>query len=364
MFEWNWQNPIKKEVGNIICGDALKVLPTLQPGSVDMLITSPPYWSCRDYGVEEQLGREETYEEYLDKLLAIFNEARRVLKEPGSVWVNIGDVYSSGNNLGNILRKERVGTPSKKLHTSCPKKSLIGLPMRFCIKMIDNGWILRNTIIWHKPNCVPISCKDRFTTDFEYLYFFTKRPHYYFEQQLEPSIWASRDKRSLIKGGVASNGKSETGIYATKGAAFRQDGMRNKRAVWTINTQPHREAHYAVYPEELCRIPISACCPEFICDVCGQPKLKKYSFGYRGATPHKGKNENSAVNGTLRTDPSIVKEVLYEECSCKATFHPGIVLDPFFGIGTTGVVAKHLGRNFLGIDINPEYCRIAEERIA
>lgn len=167
------------------------------------------------------------------------------------------------------------------------------------------GFILRNTIIWHKPNQMPSSAKDRFTVDFEKIFFFVKQPtDYYFEQQLEKSIWAEYDKRSEVKGGVKSNGKSATGKYATSKVAYTEGGMRNVRTVWSINTEPFPEAHFATYPEKLVKRMIEAGCPE-----------------------------------------------------------NGLVLDPFMGAGTTAVVAKKLNRNYTGFELNPKYKLIAENRL-
>ncbi len=270
----------------ILEGDSLAVLRALPSESIDCVMTSPPYWGLRDYGVNDQLGLEPTFQEYITKLCDTFDEIKRVLKEEGTCWVNLGDTY-------------------------LPGKSLAQIPSRFSIEMINRGWILRNTIIWYKPNCMPSPAKDRFTVDFEYVFFFSKSKKYYFETQYEPhkrgTPQAERDYQRMMKGREEFKGERE-GI---KKETLAQNSFvagnplgRNKRTVWRISPKPFPEAHFAVYPEELCETPIRAGCP-------------------------KG----------------------------------GIVLDPFFGSGTTGLVALKQGKDFIGIELNKEYIQIAEKRL-
>lgn len=314
-------------MNKIYQGDALAVLKTLPSESVHCVVTSPPYWALRDYGVEGQLGLEPTFQEYITKLCDIFDEVKRVLRNDGTLWVNIGDTYMGnssysakgrqgfGNDKIGMMNKKQWLDPKNPTPTKLRarehvesgqiiEKSLCQIPSRFAIEMSNRDWILRNEIIWHKPNCMPSSVKDRFTVDFEKVFFFVKSKKYYFETQYEKAIWAEKDARSKIKGGKLSGGKTATGNYATNRVAYSNGGMKNKRAVWTVTTKPFKEAHFATYPETLIEPMIKAGCP-------------------------KG----------------------------------GIVLDPFFGAGTTGLVAKKLGRNYLGIELNPEYIKIAEERI-
>lgn len=260
----------------VICGDALTVLQSLQRESINMCCTSPPYFSLRDYGVAGQLGLEPTYTEYITKLCDVFDEVKRVLRGDGTLWVNMGDSYSgsSGGHPSPFQAKARRFnyTFPKPPRTDIPKKSLYLIPFRFSIAMVQRGWILRNVLIWKKPNALPESVTDRFTVDFEYLFFFTKSRHYYFEQQFEPAVY--------------------------------QQGLRNKRSVFSINTRPLAANHFAAYPEELVETPITAGCP----------------LG-------------------------------------------GIVLDPFLGSGTTALVARRLGKQWLGIELNPAYVRLALERL-
>lgn len=298
-----------KILNKIINGNSLEVLKTIPDNSIDCCITSPPYWGLRDYGHDEQLGSEKHFKDFINNLCNIFDEIKRVLKDTGTCFVNLGDTYGtqSGGMAGGYTEPKyghtetrKVKQPNINMH-----KSLCLIPERFAIEMIDRGWTLRNQIIWHKPNQMPSSAKDRFTVDFEKVFFFVKKPNgYYFEQQLEKSIWAEFDKRSEVKGGVKSNGKSASGIYATNKVVYTEGGMRNVRTVWTVNTEPSTEAHFATYPQRLVERMLKAGCPE-----------------------------------------------------------NGIVLDPFFGSGTTGIYAKKSNRNYVGIELNNEYVKIAENRL-
>lgn len=297
------------ETNKIIQGDCLEVLKTLPNDSVDCVITSPPYWALRDYGVAGQLGLESSFQEYITKLCNIFDEIKRVLKPTGTCWVNIGDTYGGTGKKSDTNDKYKKGLvrdfdrPNGKEKQKC----LLQIPARFSIEMINRGWILRNEIIWHKPNAMPSSALDRFTVDFEKVFFFTKNKKYYFEQQLEKSIWAEKDKR-FITGKITKSGKSTSDngkqYQISTSGAFRKDGKRNVRAVWKIPTKGYKESHFATYPEALIEPMVKAGCP---------------------------------VHGTI--------------------------LDPFFGAGTTGVVSKKNNRNYIGIELNVSYIDIAQKRI-
>ena len=372
----------------IICGDALQVLKEMPDESIDCVMTSPPYWALRDYGtavweggdpkcehkvgratrggltefqkgnkgsfgdeaiktgqrcphcgakrIDRQLGLEPTFQEYITKLCDIFDEVKRVLKKTGTCWVNMGDTYGGSGKGVCKNNTERLHKDRKKQKESWnfkekPKvdnyisKSLCQIPSRFAIEMTNRGWILRNEIVWHKPNCMPSSARDRFTVDFEKLFFFVKSKKYWFETQYEPftpdSDMAYRQtlrlgKQYKVKGPYEKNtplthkaghrdwqqGMNERGKDAVM--QIHLDRGRNKRCVWRICPKPFEEAHFAVYPEELCEIPIMAGCPE-----------------------------------------------------------KGIALDPFAGAGTTAVVAKKLVRNYIGIELNPAYVKMSEERL-
>ena len=220
-------------------GDALTMLRTLPDKSVHMVITSPPYWSLRDYHVAGQLGLEPSYDEYIAKLCEVFEEVKRVLRSDGTCWVNLADSYSGSNGGHPSKRQKKVQrfgcTIPVMPRTSISRKSLCLIPFRFATEMTRRGWLLRNTIIWQKPNVIPESVKDRFTIDFEYLFLFAKSPHYYFQQRFEPSTQpVTRRDRPAV---------------------------RNKRCVWAIPTKGFPGNHFATYPEALLETPITAGCP-------------------------------------------------------------------------------------------------------
>jgi len=385
----------------LICGDSLEMLKTLPSESVNCVMTSPPYWALRDYGIEPQvwggtpdcqhefnlkeirtgqthwnkggklipykerkirngtkreigfclkcgawkgsLGLEPTFNLFISHLCDIFDEVKRVLKRTGSCWVNIGDAYA-GLKVGKTDKKvaDYVKDTQINLRKDCQEienKNLCLIPFRFALEMQNRGWILRNVIIWHKPNCMPSSVKDRFTVDFEYLFFFVKNKKYWFETQYELAQECSiarlnravSNKNKWVNGANGQtphnlsqpkpnrNYKGGDGVGRKNNCAIStyqfEEGDylvspwdpkkgRNKRCVWTITTKPYKEAHFATYPEALCETPIKAGCPK-----------------------------------------------------------DGTVLDLFCGSGTTGTVAKRLGRNFIGIELNPTYIKLAEKRI-
>ena len=321
------QNPseikqIDKFLNKIICGDALEVLKTIPSESIDAVVTSPPYWALRDYEVRGQIGLENNLDDYLMKLILVFDEVKRVLKPTGTCFVNFGDTYASSskggqqNNVqGNIfdaLTKTSV-IPKLKTNLKIPDKSLCLIPERFALLMIERGWILRNEIIWHKSNAMPSSVKDRFTVDFEKIFFFVKSKRYYFKQQFEPVRNPAELKRRysnpfdqhLYWNKTRKATKSLEAIKKSQQKLLKQG--RNKRCVWTVATaasRKYQKNHFAVFPEKLIETPIKAGC---------------------------------------RTG--------------------GVVLDPFMGSGTTAIVAKKLKRNFIGIELNRKYVKLARNRL-
>ena len=368
------------KVNHIYQGDALEVLQSLEAQQVDMCVTSPPYWGLRDYGVDGQLGLEPDFNEYIDKLCTIFDEVKRVLKDEGTCWVNLGDSYSSTrwSNSPSTTGKSGAYTDIvlDKQH-DLPDKCLVGIPFRFAIEMINRGWILRNTIIWHKPNCMPSSVKDRFTVDFEYLFFFSKSKKYYFEQQLEPHT--SIGKTGWEKQGASikyeKEIKKQNMTYTRHQAGYGKNG-RNMRTVWRITTKPYKKAHFAVFPEDLIETPIQAGCPEQICNQCNEArKLVQIKGEYESSGPNKlaikprGFAQNKMNIQKLDKDPfgdmprRKILESYYSDCGCGVGFHPGVVLDPFIGSGTTAAVSKRLNRNYVGIELNPEYHGLIHERL-
>lgn len=404
------------KTNKIIQGDALEELQRLEDQSINMCMTSPPYWALRDYGVEGQLGLEPTFNEYINKLCDIFDEVKRVLRDDGTCWVNIGDTYyGSGKGAGGDPDKSKessqmptdwkrpsrdnydkmsaskeclfcgkeikkgitsqfcnhtclnkMGNDFRSQNRQLPDKCLTMIPMRFAIEMVNRGWILRNTIIWRKRNCMPSSVKDRFTIDFEYVFFFSKKKKYYFEDQREGHKEYFKDVSTVKSFG----GSSHVGgnIANRKDRPIVHTIGRNKRTVWTINPRPFSEAHFAVYPEELCVTPIKAGCPEFVCKKCGNPKVMDIEREVIHNRINKRKDANVRLD-SLERIPSDwkPKEEKFKgfkpTCSCNVEFTGGIVLDPFFGAGTTGVVALKQSKKFIGIELNKEYIEIANKRL-
>ena len=352
--------------------DALTALRGMPSESVDMCMTSPPYWMQRNYHIDGQLGLEKTFIEYIDKLMTIFDEVKRILKRSGTCFVNIDDSYS-GMKVGNtetIKNPNVVANDFVKPKQNIPTKSLIGIPERFAIAMTDRGWIRRNTIIFYKPNAMPESAKDRFTNDFEYLYFFSKSSKYYFEQQFDEST--SRFGIGIIE--AKQKYSWNTGNRSHSGWIGGDGQRRNKRCVWEIATEPSGEEHYAAYPEKLCETPMLAGCPSAICTKCGKPREKIYERK-RLTRPELPQNDpryrpntyNGSygdINGKGDAGYTEHREIGLTDCGCGAEFIPGTVLDPFAGIGTTGCVAKRLGRRSILIEISPQYCEIIKKRVS
>lgn len=592
---------------NLDCREGLK---QLENDSIDCVISSPPYWSLRDYGIEASiwdddpncehefeikekevesyknkggfwqndeisrktspetwskvkiqegfcskcgawkgtLGLEPNFELFIKHLCDIYDDVKRVLKPTGTCWVNLGDTYggtgagqekslnSQGKYTDGQYFKNAKSRELKSKTTKKYAKCLLMLPQRFAIEMISRGWILRNVIIWHKPNCMPSSAKDRFTVDFEYVYFFVKKKKYWFEQQREKSTtefiysrtsqkgenqeknnprknWGKTkeeikiekskyktlenesknrqgmhkargtnliEKRNLpdsklfvdairkrftIKELVEKTGIKSTTIdhwftypesshgfaFPTKeqwvlveteifpellevyyetddickktpligytkeelqeitkkeagwdrwsrkynlGIGGKRDAPqeiqqnqnyipisslgRNKRTVWKIPTKPNPEAHFATFPPDLVKPMIKSGCPEFICKKCGKPRERiiekgktyhqhckdnnlKWSKEAKSSMENSQFPWNTKLSGQAHKEfkeknPDILKG--YSDCGCNAGFEPGIVLDPFAGVGTTLKEAWKLGRNYIGFEISKEYCEI------
>ena len=224
------------EFNKILEGDALNVLKGFPSKSIDMCITSPPYWGLRDYKHSGQLGQETTPEEYISNLCNVFDEVYRILKDNGTLWVNLSDTYVNKNH--------------KLDNYKC--KSLALVPHLFVIEMCRRGWICRNDIIWHKPNAMPSPVKDRFTVDFEYIFLFSKQEKYYFEQQKEKN----KDSYNGKRGSSRTRTKFESAMRGDVSEKRKNYEMRNIRTTWSINTKPFKEAHFATYPDDLVRVPI------------------------------------------------------------------------------------------------------------
>lgn len=273
----------------VLCGDAEDVMSNLPDQSIDCVITSPPYYGQRNYNSHKEIGNEDSPEQYVERLKSTFKQCRRILKDSGTLWLNLGDKYI--------------------------RQDLQGMPWRVALALKDSGWILRSDIIWHKPNAMPSSVKTRPTTDHEYIFLFTKTRDYYYDIDSirEPHVTFTEDSKMKggrnhfgKKNGTPEEGKNEGNSNLHDGRwdqAFHPEG-RNRRTVWEIPLSKFPGAHFAVFPEKLVKLCMMAGCPG-----------------------------------------------------------DGVVLDPFVGSGTTGLVARKLGRSFIGIDSNPRYCEMTKERV-
>ena len=355
------------ETNKIYLGDNLETLKTLPDKSVDCCITSPPYYGLRDYGTgtwvggdpncnhiadgfnnnrnfinedgrggnnpsigghvcklcgavreDKQVGLEQTPKEYIDRLVAIFTEVKRILKDDGTLWVNIGDTYNSkpAGNKGELeyVRQGALAIRyTKHVVEDCKEKDLIGIPWLLAFALRNDGWYLRQDIIWHKPNPMPESVKDRCTKSHEYIFLLSKSPKYYFDyeaiQEYTNPTYSDRYNYSFVNNRESDkkrpNELQMSGEYHTHNwDNLNYTGKRNKRDVWSVIPSHYKEAHFATFPEELIEPMVLAGCP-------------------------KG----------------------------------GVVLDPFMGSGTTAVVAKKNNCNYIGCELNPEYVKMAENRI-
>lgn len=318
---------------NILNMDVMEGLKTLPDNSINCCVTSPPYWGLRDYGVDGQIGLEDTPDEYVSRIVEVFREVRRVLCDDGTLWLNLGDSYTGvggGPNSGlakladkhaprknprNQNRDDRGDVPrvKRKLLAKHKQKSLLGIPWRVAFALQEDGWFLRQDIIWHKPNPMPESVTDRCTKAHEYIFLLTKNSKYYFDNNSikEKSVTTVNRKTppteeykggktpSEVTGKMTNRGGKSLAYAYPNGIPFR-----NKRSVWTVTTKPFKGAHFAVMPQDLVEPCIKAGCP----------------IG-------------------------------------------GVVLDPFAGSGTTLLVASKLGRDAVGIELNSEYVSIIKERL-
>lgn len=390
-------------INEILQGDVLDRLKTLPDKSVNCVVTSPPYWGLRDYGVEGQLGLEKTPEEFITKLVLIFREVRRVLRDDGTCWVNLGDSYAGsgkGRNAdGTHQEGGKQGTSrgtvegnlykAKVSETGFKPKDLVGIPWRFALAAQADGWYLRQDIIWHKPNPMPESVTDRCTKAHEYIFLLTKAARYWYDaeaikedateakvcgqnsrvfQDRDPNHPVERKMRPVYGApeGQTPNGKNQTG-RTNGGKDVPCDGKRNKRSVWTIPTQAYSEAHFATFPEKLVEPCILAGCPKEVCPKCGKARLRIVDA--KRTNPISREDRQTATGGALsggvgKNFPETeITTIGWSDCGCNAGFVPGLVLDPFIGSGTTGLVAAKNERSFLGIELNPKYIDLAYNRI-
>ena len=302
----------------ILVGDVRARLKDIETGSVQTCVTSPPYWGLRDYGNDGQIGLETTVAEYVNNMVEVFREVKRTLRDDGTLWLNLGDSYAGsgkGRNLDGTVHVSALiakqgtsaGTvmgnvPSGLVPEGLKAKDLIGIPWRVAFALQADGWYLRQDIIWAKPNPMPESVKDRCTKSHEYVFLLSKSPKYYFDNEAIKEPTVTRDNTNRDRDSTKLN--NVPGRTRMAGLKTNNYETRNKRDVWTIATKPFKGAHFAVMPE-----------------------------------------------------------ALVEPCILAGSKTGDLVLDPFAGSGTVGVVALREGRKFIGAELNPEYAAMAVERI-
>lgn len=316
----------------VLVGDALDRLQALPSQSYDMAVTSPPYFNLRDYGVPGQLGAEAHVDDWVSSLRTIACEVARVLTPAGTFWLNVGDSYSVHARQG------------------ATRKSLLLGPERLAVALVADGWILRNKIVWQKANPMPTSVRDRLAATHESVYVFARSPRFFFDLDAIRVPHTSRPSKqhrrtALVRGAnwQGSNAASRDGLQAVKQAGRVGHVLgKNPGDVWRTASSNFRGGHRATFPVALVERAIRAGAPEARCVRCRTPWRRPILRAIGG----------TAVRGKLRAD-----------CHCGAPSEPGVVLDPFFGAGTTGVAAEQLGRDWLGIELNPDYASLAETRI-
>lgn len=347
--------PVEVPRRTVLLGDALARLKELAPSSIDCCVTSPPYYALRDYFVEGQLGLEPTVEDWVKNLTAVMAEVARVLKPAGSLWLNLGDSFS---------RHPKYGAPAK---------SLLAAPERVLLALMKDGWIVRGKVIWHKPNPLPNSVVDRLNLTYEVVYFLVRAPRYFFD------LDAVREPHRSGAGQRDTSGKGTSPDWAGPLADGSQDGLRrfrpagqpghplgkNPGSVWQIPTYAFRGPHFATFPPELVRRPILSTCPEAVCTRCGRPWRRRVSvtripLGPPSTLPRPRDRQVMRFKGRWHTVRAVGDLI---PCGCLAPTMPGVVLDPFMGSGTVGLVAEQLGRDWLGVEISPEYRDLAIGRI-
>jgi site-specific DNA-methyltransferase (adenine-specific) len=335
----------------VMIGDARACLDRLPPESVDCVVTSPPYYLLRDYGVQGQFGLEGDVDGWVDDLRLVMKGIARVLKPSGAVWLNVSDSYS---------RHQRYGVPAK---------GMLCAPERLLLALVADGWLVRNKVIWAKPNPMPASVADRLNTTYEVLYFLVRSPRYLFDldairvphrspvqKRERPIKMPLPTARPSWAGPLAGSNSGLTRLKAT-GRVGNSRG-KNPGDVWPISTHAFRGAHFATFPQQLVYRPILATCPEAVCTRCHAP------LRHRANIRTDAISRNQLLGNSSRTSRAALKATPLRQCGCGAPTMPGVVLDPFMGSGTVAIAAEQLGRDWLGIELNPAYAKLARERIA
>lgn len=372
-------------------GDALAVLRTLPSESVQCCVTSPPYWGLRDYGVAGQIGLEETPEAWLARLVEVFAEVRRVLRSDGTLWINVGDSHASGGGSGaqgasgQVAGRAACGQREAVARRTSGRKpkDLVGQPWMLAFALRDEvGYFLRAEVIWHKRSVMPESVMDRPTRAHEQVFLLAKGARYYYDAEAIREMASENTHGRGAGDNPKRAGAYELGCRANE--SFLANGLvssRNKRSVWTLGPEPCSAAHFGTFPTALVMPCLLAGTSEKgACPVCVAPwrRIVEASGGCLGASWHDHAADATEGAGQALADGSQPRAALYHtysretkgwepSCDCALTTPaapvPCIVLDPFVGSGTTGIVARRLGRAFLGIELNPEYVAMARRRI-
>ena len=407
----------------ILHGNVFDKIKELNENSIDCVVTSPPYWGLRDYGTgtwiggdkncphkrltkiskdtktghagmfkkgnvvgdaiykkycpecgakrkDEQLGLEETYQEHIKNIVNLFEEIKPKLKESATIWLNYGDSYSNGkrtSTTNQTLRgNKNYGVTRTPVQEGIKEKDLVMIPNRIAIALQDAGWYIRSEIIWHKPNPMPESVKDRCTKAHEYIFLLSKNVKYYFDNEAikEDAKYPQGPNSShAIRKGVGDPKMKTRGGLHKIGALAK----KNKRSVWTVTTKPFKGAHFATFPKDLIEPCVLAGCPEKMCCECGTPY--KRQMQKTGEFQRRWSKTIATAEGSPHEGQSSMQNIyedlgLQKQCDCKTNeTKAGTVLDPFGGSGTTGIVAAQHNRNAVLLELNQEYIDLAKERI-
>ena len=378
----------------VLIGDCRESMRTLPAGSVHCCVTSPPYWALRDYGVNGQLGMEKTPDEYIAAMVDVFREVKRVLRDDGCLWVNIGDSYNAGTSAPSKPSKTadvggwttRSGESAGALRVDAAglkPKDLVGIPWRLAFALQADGWYLRQDIIWSKPAPMPESVRDRCTKSHEYIFLLTKRPRYFYDAEAVKER-AEYGRRSQFRSANWINNaafRNKPSVKAGTNSGGDPSAGRNRRSVWTINTEAFRGAHFATFPTKLVEPCILAgtsaagCCAE-----CGKP-WERETVSTRVATrsgknfkvnaiildpqsPYRAHNGDICGNRDPKRHCTVTETTGWRPaCHCGVPAVPCTVLDPFGGSGTTAGVALYHRRNAILCELNPEYAAMMPGRI-